>query len=543
MTPAPPPTAEAASSPGAPWSRPSVVVLGVVLMVGMWLGWLSRDAALTVYGDDTTYLTLSYEIATGQYRDSFLVGAPPHAQYPPGMPLWLLLVRVLAGPSLDAVLAGNLLLVALTALLVADGVRRVATPWLGVTVAAMILFNAPLFVLVAELRSEIPFLALAALALWWSLKDSERTAPGALTWLALAAALAAFLTRSAGLALFPAVFGAMLLRRRWQALIAGGTMTLAVVVAWFSYTRWAAAQTVGHSYATDLAAGVSSASAPLLIEHLAANAKMYILHLANAQFSIPDLPEQPLDNLLVGLFLAVPAAIGAWQVRKRWPALGLFLLGSVAILLAFSWPIRRLFTPLIPWVAAAMLLGWSGLAAAAGVRRPHRVAVGLGLVLASLGLIHRAQAAVREQGCRDSPPFVDPACYEVQYRSYASAVQYIRDSLPNTAVIAAVRPAFVHLSTDRLTMPIDLFERSAFEGLVAPQGPTTHILLSKLYRLERRLGEGRLRDVCGSLALLKRYPAGTLLFEVRPSPTADLNACDALDRYVQDRSDSLQTIP
>jgi len=542
MIPAPPQTAEAASTPEG-WSRASVVALGVVLMVGMWLGWLSRDAALTVYGDDTTYLTLSYEIATGQYRDSFLVGAPPHAQYPPGMPLWLLLVRALAGPSLDAVLAGNLLLVALTALLVADGVRRVATPWLGVTVAALIMFNAPLFVLVAELRSEVPFLALAALALWWSLKDGERSTPGAVTWLALAAALAAFLTRSAGLALLPAVFGAMLLRRRWSALIAGGTMTLAVVAAWFGYTRWAAAQTIGHSYATDLAAGVEPESAALLLEHLLGNAKPYFLNLANAQFSIPDLPDQPLDNLLSGLFLAVPAAIGVWQVRKRWPALGLFLLGSVAILLVFSWPIRRLFTPLIPWVAAAMLLGWSGLAAAAGVRRPHRVAAGLGLILASLGLIHRAQAAVREQGCRDSPPFVDPACYEVQYRSYASAVQYIRDSLPKTAVIAAVRPAFVHLSTDRLTMPIDLFERSAFEGLVVPQGPTTHILLSKLYRLERRLAEGRLSDGCRSLVLLKRYPAGTLLFEVRPAPTPDANACDALGSYVEDRSDSLETIP
>lgn len=543
MTQATTSTTGSAAAPAAEWSRASVVAMALVLMAGMLLGWWSRDAALTVYGDDTTYLTLSYSIEAFEYRDSFLVGAPPHAQYPPGMPLWLLMVRTIAGPSLDAVLAGNLLLVALTALLVADAVRRLATPWLGVTVAAMVMFNAPLFVLVAELRSEVPFLAWCGLALWWSLKDGDRAAPGRMAWLALAAALAAFLTRSAGLALFPAVLGTALLRRRWRPVLVGGTMSLAAVAAWFGYTRWAAAQTIGHSYATDLAAGVSTVAPADVLEHLVGNAKVYFLNLPSSQFSIPDLPNQPFDNLLVGLCLALPAVIGAWQARRRWPALGIFLVGSTVILMAFSWPIRRLFTPLVPWVSAAMLLGWTGLAAATGMRRPHRVAVVLGLVVASLGLAHRVRAAVREQGCRDSAPFVDPACYPVQYRSYAAAAQYIRDSLPETAVVAAVRPAFVHLNTGRLTVPIDLFGRDDFKGLVVPEGPATHVLLSRLYRLERRLAEGRLREHCGSLAVLATYPAGTLLLAVQSPPSPESNACDALDGYLRDGADSLQTIP
>jgi hypothetical protein len=459
------------------------------------------------------------------------------------MPLWLLLVRTLAGPSLDALLAGNLLLVALTALLIADGVRRVATPWLGVTVAAMVMFNAPLFVLVAELRSEIPFLAWTALALWFSLRAGESAAPRRLAWLALAAAVAAFLTRSAGLALFPAVLGAALLRRQWRVLLAGGAAALAVVAAWFGYTRWAATQTIGHSYAADLAKGIPAFTLKDVLEHVLGNARVYFLKLGTSQFSIPDLRDQPLDNLLVGLCLVVPAVVGVWRVRTRWPALGLFLLGSVAILLAFSWPIQRLFTPLVPWVSAALLLGVSGLAAAAGLRRPHRIAVALGVAFAALGLLDRVEDAVREEGCRDSPPFVDPACYEVQYRSYASAVQYIRDSLPTTAVVAAVRPAFVHLSTDRLTMPIDLFEGRDFAGLVIPKGPTTHLLLSKLYRPERRLAEEELRTHCASLTVLARYPAGTLLMAVKQTPSPDTSACEALDRYRLEPRDSLEFIP
>src|SRR5690606_14963488 len=94
--------------PGQPWSRAALVILAAVILLGAALGWAGRARAATLGGDEATYLALSTSLESGQYRDTFLVGNPPHAKYPPALPAWLLVVRTVAGPDLDVVRAVNL---------------------------------------------------------------------------------------------------------------------------------------------------------------------------------------------------------------------------------------------------------------------------------------------------------------------------------------------------------------------------------------------------------------------------------------------------
>lgn len=507
------------------------MALAAVLIVGVFLGWARRGAALTVYGDDAIYLTLARSLATGHYRDEFLLGAPPHAQYPPGMPVWLLLVRLVAGDGLDAAMGANLLLVAVTALLLADSVRRCSTPWLGVLAAAIPMFHPALFSLASQLRSEIPFIACCALALWCSLLHSARGSP----WYAAAAvlaSLAAFLTRSAGIALIPAVVAGLLLRGQWRAFIAGCAGSALVVSAWFGYTRWATQRTVGHSYAEDFSQEMAGPS------HFFAGAIErsggYFAELAATQFNIPDIPNQPIDNAVWGFGLVILIAIGTWNVSKRWPALGIFLLLSAGVLFVFPHQSSRFVTVYVPWLAAMVLIGLSRVATAAGARHGARYAIAGGLLLASLALTGQLRAAVREQQCRASEPFVDRRCYSPEHSSYVDAARFVRDSLEADAVILASKPSIVYVLSGRKTLPLSDQARADIFKVLAPTGRGTAVLLSRL------MGEGadvgpQLLARCSSLVLLRNLGAGTLLIGARGADFGTRpNACESLEAYVKE---------
>jgi len=72
-------------------------------------------------------------------------------------------------------------------------------------------------------------------------------------------------------------------------------------------------------------------SEPLrFLRHALDNATAYFASLASRQFSIPDIHDQPVDNGLLGLFLTIPALIGAWTLKEG--HLGPRLGGAAAVL-------------------------------------------------------------------------------------------------------------------------------------------------------------------------------------------------------------------
>ncbi len=530
MTQAAKATAVPEFAPATAWSRPSLVALALIVGTAVLLGWTARVAALNVNGDDAINLTLSTSLGQGEYRDAYLVGTPAHAQYPPGLPAWLLLVRLVSGGSLDALLAGNFLLISGMVCLLADAVRRLSTPSLGVAVAAVVALNPGVLALGGELRSEPLYFACCALALWCTV-DLEREGRGWCPTVAFVAAIAAFLTRSAGIVLLPAIGIALLVQRRWRPLVLGGMSFLLVIGAWFAYTRWATQHTIGHTYALDLV-GAAPLGEPLrFLGHIFRNAREYFAYLAAVQFSIPDIHDFPIDNGVWGLLLIIPAVVGAWRLAHRWPAVVAFLLLSTGILLVYPWAIGRLLTGLLPWLVVLVLFGWAWIASVTRIDRGRQAALVIATLLAALGTAAQVPRSVLGLRCRASAPFTNPRCDTVADRSYFAAAVFIRDSLPKGAVIAASKPSSIYYNSGRLTIPLELFGRNADALLLAPRGPATHLLLSRKFPYEGRLVAPWLRERCASLALVAPFPGETLLLGPRTATSGD--ACAALDEYVR----------
>lgn len=166
------------------WAPKQVGALAIVFAVCLALGWMVRLPELGTGEDEAVYLLLSESMASGHYRDEAVLGAPLHAKYPPGTSSWILLVHAVAGSGLDAVRIGNLLLLVLSGLFVADGWRRLGHPWIGIGAAAIALWNPFLLQVSTTLSSEPLFLALSTGALWAALRAATGNPP---RWLSPAA--------------------------------------------------------------------------------------------------------------------------------------------------------------------------------------------------------------------------------------------------------------------------------------------------------------------------------------------------------------------
>lgn len=511
------------------WSRAALIALAVVVVLGLWLTWASRAATLTLGGDDTTYLTLARSLASGHYRDEFLVGAPPHAQYPPGFPLWLLLIRVIAGDGLDPAFAANALLLGLTALLTADAIRRLASPWLGVAAAAAIAFNPALGELTDQLRSEVLFLACSSVALWGSLLAAQGARRGAML-LAWAGALAAFLTRSVGILLLPALLAPLLLARAWRAAALATAIAVAVMLGWFQYTGWATSQTVGHNYALDLARVSAPDGVSAIVTRSLVNMKYYLIRLTDVPYGLPDWPGAAFDNLAGAALLLVLTAIGGWTLRRRWTAVPAYVALSLVVFLLFPWAFMRFVLAIYPALLVCTLLGARAAGSRLGTVRADRIAVAFAVVLAGCGLATQLDNARFGEACRQTTPYADARCSDDEMRSFDAAMRFVRDSLPTGAVIAASKPATVFVMSGRQAFPLDRITDTKSANILRG-APASHLLLTRLMPFERNSMAPRLEKECAALTILKEFPPATLLIAERRPGDRLPDACAAIGAF------------
>ncbi len=511
-----------------PWSRSMRIVAGLIIATGLILGWIGRSVELSMAGDDATYWAMSWSLQAGHYGELFFVGAPPHAQYPPGFPAWLLMVRALFGNSLDAIFATNLSLLALTSFLIIDSFRRLALPSIGLVAAAVGIWNAGLLKLSTEVMSESLFVALCVLALWGSLRATQRDGTRYAT-LAVAAALCAFLTRTAGITLLPAILIGFFWRRQWRATIAAALCFGVTTLGWFAYTGWATQRTMGHTYGVDFSAAQENGFMEVLAR-MVGSTKLYLLGIPD-QFSLPSIPGTGIDNLLLGALIVGPAMVGAASLVRRWPALPIFLVSSLGILIIFPFTVTRFMTALVPQIICVTLLGVLSFARAAGARTPQLFALAFGGVLAVFAFVGSASAVQRSVSCRTHMPYADARCYDQEARNYYTAIQFVKDSLPPAAVIAASKPSTVYMLTGHRTVPLILLGDRQLAQVLAPAGPATHILLSRMTGPEASRVAPRLQAVCADLGLVRQFAPATLI--LRPMVAGDPSgaACQALARY------------
>lgn len=525
MTEAPPPTP-------APFTRRHVALLGVCVAVAMVLGWLARQPPLTTGGDDSTYLLLAESLRQGRYVDLFLPGTPPHAQYPPGMPLFIAAVQLVAGSSVAAVQVANLLLLALTGLLVAHAVRRRFSPALAVAAGATIVLNPLLLHYTGWILSEVLFVACATAALC-VVARSCRVLRIRHWGLAVLLALASFFTRSVGITAVFAVVGGLVVCRRWRLALAG-TSSLLLLAGWFSYTSWAAGQTLGWSYANDLAY-VQPNAAFDLVTRLISSAQYYLVAAPAAMFAIPDIAHMPVDNAVWVLALSVVLGVGTWHLWRHWPVLVLFTALCAGVLLIFPFAVLRLMVPLVPVLVVLLLIGTRELAASLGSRRPEAVALGLAGGLCALALVRDVGAAAAQVRCRATST---GACHSTGEQTWLAAAAWLDHELPPQAVVASAKPSTLYRITGRQGVPSRVLLLGELDEILAPEGPVTHIMMSHLWAYERSRLPERLRQACHRLRPVPTPHAEVIVLAVAPRDTIlSAAGCTALVDFYEPTED------
>ena len=526
-----------------PWRTAHWLAAAALLLLSLSLGWITRAPEISIGGDEATYILLSRSLEHGSYRDEFLPGSPLHAKYPPGTSLWIAGLRQVLGPNVDGVRGANLLLLALTAVLLGDAVRRVLGSWPGIAAAGLTALSPPLLNLAGTALSEPPYLALTVVALWATLRAEP---DGGTRWIvvAVAAALASFLTRTVGFTVVATVLLWMLWRRlpRRQ-IVSAIAVSAAVVGGWFAYTAYAATLTgVASTYGDNLrhvAAPGGTGEGGLLLQ-AAGNAKEYALMLPFT-LGVPTIPGTIADNLVAVLILGAAGAAGLLFLVRRWPAAVVYGLLSVTVLLIWPWPIERLLYPLLPFVFAALVAGSFRLVTMLRpAARGAAIAGSLGLAaVLAVSAVSRYLAADPNRHCDRRAPLEDSHCFTPAVREFVAATHLLRDSAPAQAVIATGKPATVfYFSGHRVVLITDWLRPDRERGVLELGPPGVDwIFLSAAIARDQGAAKRALAPHCDQLREAVRGPPTTVILIARslgdPAPTA----CAALEHFLTLRAE------
>jgi len=326
-----------------PW-----IVCGLALL-HLLIGIFLFEPTLFPGGDNAGYLILGDALRHGEgYRDLYLPGAPWHARYPPLLPMLLAGVGVFGGVVLAK--AVMLVLTTLAVWVTAHLGRR----WIGegpaLLAATLMALNPTLLDYGHYILSEAPFVVLVLLALWASHRDDTKGVV-----LAMAAAVGAFATRTAGMTILAALPLAWLVEGRRRRAAWSGVVAVATLALWSLYQHWAAADDPGYLAQLVLVDPYTPESGSVgivgLIVRTATNLWAYVSRVV-PQTALGA--EGPPSTLLTGFGIALSAlALAGWahRLRRSAPkAPEIFVVLYVGLIAAWPsvWTDRRFLLPLFP---------------------------------------------------------------------------------------------------------------------------------------------------------------------------------------------------
>jgi hypothetical protein len=303
------------------------------------LGLLLYDPTLFPGGDNAGYMILGEALASGQgYRDIYLPLGPLHTKYPPLYPLLLAVFTPLG--SFQLLKLTSLALTTLAVWLTHRLADRLVGRGAAVVAAGLLAVSPVLLEYSHYVLSEALFVVLVVTALLWleraaqgsTGEDGQRGIPSALL-LGLAAAGAAFLTRTAGLPLLAAAVLFFALERKPRRFVLATAVASASAGGWWLYQRWASA-----------AQGADISRPTYLKEMLLRNP----YDPAAGSAGPGDLGVRGIENLWSYVSEILPRALaGGWGAAPRGEAV-LVALGLVLAGLAFGGWVRRSMSRLGP---------------------------------------------------------------------------------------------------------------------------------------------------------------------------------------------------
>ena len=506
-------------------------IAAVFLLMFVVLAWLQRVPSITTANDDATYVLLSRSLREGGYNSIHIVGTPIHTKYPPLFPALLAGVSSIAGESIDAFLAMNIVLAAIGLALVFAVARRIVAPPVALGALAMAAANPALQGTSGTVMSEPVFLVFTALTLW-VLSRAPLTKRDIV--LACVVATLAALTRTIGATLILAVLALLVVERRWRPAVVFSGLLLLVVVGVSLWLRARAMPELAADYLTE-AAETATRSSPnplaLVSRRVIANAPGYAGTLLWV-LSVPTVGGTILDNLAWLVITSAALAAGLLAFWRRWMIVTLFVAIYAALLLAWPWVIGRFLVPLLPLIALAFLAGAYTLVNRWGARAASVTVIALAATIAITGLSRSATRIAVRSRCDREQAMQSPSCFNADQLAFFAAARYVAEHTPPSSTVMAVNEGtFFYVAQHRL-VPVDSL-------IVRPSDRAASFLRDEKvsYAVIGHVGidspafAERLLSACDHLEPMAEFPPRTTVFRVLPAASTDARACVILCDY------------
>lgn len=515
-------------------------IAALLLLLHAGLAWGARELALLTAQDDGRYMILAQALRDLSYRDLYLIGAPPHAVYPPGYPAFLTVWGAVAGSGFTTLVVPTILLSTAALAVAFVAIRRVWSPSGALLCLACLAVNPFLVTRAGSVRSEPLYMLLAMLALWALARRDPR---GRTVLVAGAAAIAAALTRTIGVALVVAIGVDWLLRGHVRALVGLGVASLGTVGAWLLWTALAPNQYEGVHYFADVLPGDGAGPVETLVARIAEQVPGYAVEAVQTT-ALPTLSGTPFDNLVWGGVVALGLAVGIVALYRRWRAAAIYL-GLYAIVVVL-WPYQhtRFLEPAIPLIVVTLLLGIG--VAVARLRPAWAPGALLALAAAMVGggsLESGREVAIR-QSCGAFSLADPPACIQEDRASYLRALDHIARATPEDAVFFTAKPEALYLYTGRRSVLLEStlgYEPERFAERLAERG-VDRVLLGSLHVNEPRVLHDLLAESCDAFAVEAYFEPRTYLLrpradsggggsEAAEAAAGRADACAAMEAY------------
>ena len=480
----------------------AAVVVALALLV-----WAPRfSGPIDLRWDGGVYYLLGTSLAQGHgYRIPSEPGSPEALQYPPLLPAAIALCERVLGtadpdvvaPWLRKLYAGLFVVYALAILALA---RRYLRPGFAVIAAALCLLQVMTIFLSDLLFAELPFALVSVVFALVALNGNSSLRP----WLREAGsfglASAAFLLRTAGLALLGAWVLDAIVRRRWRLVAVRSVLALLPIVAWQVYVvRVRGSEEYAHpayeyqrapyqyynvSYAENLflvdpfRPELGSMNARTLawrvIENLpsmsvavgetVSTRKGYWLQvITRSQKRLLGRLVIPEETVFIPiLMLAALVVVGAVVLvrRKAW-LIAFIVLGSLGLTCVTPWPAQftRYLAGAAPFLAICALLGFSLIHTALADRRPGITALRMAMVgLLALAFVmegfsatkmfwqrwkKEARTVATKSEQSGSPLFF----HDRTWQTWEETASWISAHAPPDAIVATSAPHFFYLRT------------------------------------------------------------------------------------------------
>jgi hypothetical protein len=525
----------------------------VALLLGLsLLLWAPRlRGPIDLRYDAGVYYITGLSLAEGRgYRLLNEPGEIHAIQYPPVLPAFVALHARALGAG-DPAVVGQALRISFAVLFTVYLLTTYAfaRPYLGSAGSVLVAVITALYIHTIHLSdllfAEIPFALLTILFVLvqrWG-RGWKTTVTSGLF------GAAAYLTRSAGVALLVAWVSEALVRRRWGQVAARAGLALVPVVAWQAYT---AGVKSGEEYARPaypyqradymyynvgyvenillddpFAPELGRVTLPGLAARVTTNLVNMPAYVGRVLIGGTDLAkrlsgrDRPRDGLWRlapwGLYLAqfvagslALAGLGVLIVRREW-LIPLYVAASLVLITSTPWPAQfnRYLVPLLPFLALSIVLAGAWIAGASDRFRRHSVRR---LVLGALALIvavflgRSILSVVRTFAYFHTPTSgASPwgghrlLYYPEEWARFDEALAWLKEHGEPDAIVATTSPHWVYLKTGLKAVMIPMEADPAKEQALLDAVPADYLILDTLGFLDIMQRYGR--------PAIRKYPA------------------------------------